>query len=102
MRRGVELKRDTKARRALDREYGFLMEHYRDAVCVFDENAAAEWGRLMREASDKNRPLAHHDSMISAIARSFGLKVLTQNWKDFPGSVTVDLFTDQERPAWTA
>jgi len=50
------------------------MERYRDAICVFDENAAAEWGRLMREASDKNRPLAHHDSMISAIARSFGLK----------------------------
>ena len=100
MRWGIELKRDTKAGRALEREYRFVIEQYHDAIYVFDENAAAEWGRLMREAHEKNRPLSVQDSLISAIARSEGLKVLTQNWKDFPGSVTVDPFTDQEHPAW--
>jgi predicted nucleic acid-binding protein len=100
MRRGVELKRDTKTGRVLEREFRMVLEDYRGAIFAFDEGAAAEWGRLMRESHEHNRPLAFEDSFISAIARSMGMKVLTQNWRDFPGSISVDPFTGQERPGW--
>jgi predicted nucleic acid-binding protein len=49
MRRGIELKGDTKARCALECEFDFVLEDYREAIYVFDEVAAAEWGRIMAE-----------------------------------------------------
>jgi len=98
MRRGIELKRDSKARRELERHFGFILEDHRGAIFVFDEAAAAEWGRLMAEA--RNHPLPFEDSCIGAIARSSGLKMLTRNVRHFPGCVTVDPWTDVERAAW--
>src|SRR5689334_5804982 len=68
MRRGVELKPEGKARRELERKFQFVLEDYRDAILVFDEAAAAEWGRLMAEA--RNHPIPYDDSLIGAIARS--------------------------------
>jgi len=53
-------------------------------------------GRLSARPATKKRPLAHHDSMISANRASFWiLKVLTQELEDFHGSVTVDPFMSQ-------
>jgi predicted nucleic acid-binding protein len=98
MRRGIELRAEGKARRALERAYRFILEDYRDAIFVFDEGAAMEWGRLMFEA--RNHPLPYGDSLICAIARSCGLTVLTRNVRHFPGCVTIDPWTGLEPPAW--
>ena len=88
MRRGIELKGDTKARFALERVFDFVLEDYREAIYVFDEAAAAEWGRMMAEA--KNKPIPYDDSLIGAIARSCGLAVVTRNGKHFPRCKTVN------------
>ena len=98
IRRGIELRPSGKRRRALEQLYDFILEDYRDAIFVFDEAAAMEWGRLAAEA--RNHPLPYDDSLIGAIARSCGLKVLTRNVIHFPGCITVDPWLDQEHPAW--
>jgi len=86
IRRGIELKGNTKARFALERIFDFVLEDYREAIFVFDEAAAAEWGRLMAET--KNKPIPYDDSLIGAIARCNGLVVVTPNEKHFPGCKT--------------
>ncbi len=98
MRRGIELRQESKPRRQLERAYDFILQDYQGAIFVFDEAAAAEWGRLSAEA--RNRPLAYADSLIAAIARSWGMKMLTRNVRHFPGCVTVDPWTGLEHPAW--
>ena len=98
LRRGIEFKVDGKARRELEREFGYTMEFFEEAVWLFDEAAAFEWGRLMTEA--RTHPLPYDDSLIGAIARSMSAIVVTRNVKHFPGCRTVDPWTGKESPAW--
>ena len=98
IRRGIELRAQGKTRRQLEKVYEFILDDYRDAIFVFDEAAAMEWGRLMSEA--RNHPVPYGDSLVAAIARSCGLRVLTRNLKHFPGCETVDPWTGSEHPAW--
>ncbi len=88
MRRGIELKGNPKTRLALERIFDFVLEDYHEAIYVFDEAAAAEWGRMMAEARDK--PIPYDDSLIAAIARSNGLVVVTRNEKHFPCCKTIN------------
>ena len=98
IRRGIELRLRGKARQELERKYQFILEDYRGAIFVFDEAAATEWGRLMAEA--RNHPIPYEDSLIAAVARSMGMKMLTRNVRHFPGCLTVDPWTGIERAAW--
>jgi hypothetical protein len=91
MRRGIELKGETKARRELERLFKFVMEDYHEAIFVFDEAAAVEWGRMMAKAK---QPIPYDDSLIGAIARSHELTVVTRNEKHFPGCATVNPWED--------
>jgi predicted nucleic acid-binding protein len=70
--------------------FKFILEDYREAIFVFDEAAAAEWGRMM--ASSPAMP--YDDSLIAAIARSCDLIVVTRNEKHFPACDTVNPWTD--------
>src|SRR4051812_17489513 len=76
LRRGIELKPASKARRELERAFQFIVEEYAGCIWVFDEAAAFEWGRLMSEA--RQRPLPYGDSLIAAIARSMEATVVTR------------------------
>lgn len=87
LRRGVEL-RTGSARQQLETFYQFVLDDYREAIFVFDEAAAWEWGVLMAEARNQLPPV--DDSFICAIARSCGLTVVTRNTKHFRGCPTVD------------
>lgn len=87
MRRGVEAKRNTKAHTRLEALYRYVLEDYREGILAFDEAAAMEWGRLLNESPD---PLPYDDSLIGAIARAYGLQVVTRNEKHFPGCATVN------------
>ncbi|MDB6037224.1 MAG: hypothetical protein JWM99_1065 [Verrucomicrobiales bacterium] len=100
LRAGIELKPEGKRRRELERDFQFILEDYSGAILVFDEAAAFEWGRLMAEA--KNHPLSYDDSLIAAVARSLDLRVVTRNYKDFPGCPTVDPWTGKEFGGWSA
>ena len=98
LRRGIELREEGRARGRLERAYEFILQDYHGAIFVFDEAAAMEWGRLMMEA--RVHPLPYEDSLIGAIARSCGLKVLTRNQKHFLGNETVNPWTGVEHRAW--
>jgi toxin FitB len=98
LRRGIECKVEGKARRELEREFGYVMEFFEGAVWLFDEAAAFEWGRLMAEP--RTHPLPFDDSLIGAIARSMSATVVTRNVKHFPGCRTVDPWTGKESAAW--
>jgi toxin FitB len=93
MRQGIELKQG-KTRLALERQFRFILEDYRDAIFIFDEAAAMEWGRLKAEA--RNHPIPLDDSCIAAIARTAELIVVTRNTKHFPGCKTVDPWTGKQ------
>jgi predicted nucleic acid-binding protein len=97
IRRGIELRKEGKMRRNLERSFKFILEDYRDAIFVFDEAAAHEWGKLMAESREHLPP--YDDSLIAAIARSCGLAVVTRNYRDFQGCDTVDPWTGTERRA---
>lgn len=95
IRRGIELKSDSKARRRLETFWQFVLEDYAERTFVFDEAAAAEWGRMMAEQKDDLPP--YDDSLIAAIARSCDMIVVTRNEKHFRGCRTVNPWS--ERPA---
>src|SRR5438067_5860789 len=97
IRRGIELKPDSKTRRELERKFRFTLEDYNGCIWVFDEAAAIEWGKLMAEA--RNQPIPFDDSLIGAIARSMRAKVVTRNFKHFPGCVTIDPWTGLKHSA---
>lgn len=99
MRRGIELKGESKARRKLERDFRFILEDYREAIFVFDEAAAMEWGRLMVES--RHHRIPYDDSLIAAIARACNLRVVTRNRKHFPGCATVNPWTGEELDAWS-
>jgi predicted nucleic acid-binding protein len=99
IRAGIELKPEGKRRRELERDFEFILEDFAGAILVFDEAAAFEWGRLMRESKD--RPLAYHDSLLAACARSMELQVVTRNIKDFSACETVDPWTGMEYARWS-
>jgi toxin FitB len=98
LRQGIELRGDTKARRDLERDFGFVLQEFEGCVWSFDEAAAFEWGRFGAKA--RNHPIPFDDSLIGAIARSMNVKVVTRNVKHFPGCTTINPWTNKETPAW--
>jgi hypothetical protein len=93
IRRGIELKQDSKARRKLEKFWKFVTEDYAGRTFVFDEAAAAEWGRMM--ARHNGSPIPYDDSLIGAIALSCGMIVVTRNEKHFPGCRTVNPWAEE-------
>lgn len=92
LRRGIELK-EGKARKKLEAFWQLVLEDYADRVFVFDEAAAAEWGRMM--AQHKGQLPPYDDSLIAAIARSCEMIVVTRNEKHFPGCETVNPWSEE-------
>ena len=88
IRRGIELSKDPKARPALERKFRQVLEDYREAIYVFDEAAAGEWGRMTADMSTALPPL--DDSYIAAIARTYAMTVVTRNTQHVCGCNTVN------------
>lgn len=100
IRRGIEMRQSTKAKRELERRFRFILEEFEGCIWVFDEAAAFEWGRLMAEAHSRNHPLPYDDSLIGAIARSMAAKVVSGDKTGFAGCLRVDPWTDSEYQSW--
>ncbi len=84
LRRGVSLKADGKAKRALETWLANdLAERFSGRVVDIDRRIANAWGDLM--ASAKRRGLALHvmDGFLAATAMTRGLTLATRNVKDF-------------------
>jgi toxin FitB len=96
LRYGVERLPAGKRKTALERDFAFLLEDYSGRFFEFDGPAAVEWGRYAAElevaaGADWWKHYDFRDTQIAAIAREYGLKVVTRNAKHFP-------FVDVENP----
>ena len=81
---GVESLPAGKRRNALTKALSFLQEDYAERILPFDERAAWEWARYLREAQDAGHSPPLLDSLIAATARTWGLKLVSRNEADFP------------------
>jgi len=89
LRYGVERLADGKNKSQRARDFDFLLEDYRGRLFEFDGPAAVEWGRYAAElearyGSDWWKTYDLRDTQIAAIAREYGLTVVTRNEKHFP------------------
>jgi predicted nucleic acid-binding protein len=89
LRFGVERLPAGKRKAALERDFAFLLEDYSGRFFEFDGPAAVEWGRYAAEleaaaGTDWWKHYDFRDTQIAAIAREYGLKVVTRNAKHFP------------------
>lgn len=97
LRYGLDRLTDGKRKAALERDFAFLMEDYTGRFFEFDGPAAAEWGRYAAELEaaagvDWWKHYDFRDTQIAAIAREYGLKVVTRNAKHFPFVATENPF----------
>jgi toxin FitB len=94
MAAGLEKLSSGKRRNELSKELHFLQEDFADRILPFDEIAAWEWGRYVSETQQSgfNPPLI--DSLIAAIAKANGLRIVTRNADDFPLLDIVNPFED--------
>lgn len=94
---GVERLPEGKRKRALARQYNFILQDFREWMLDFDQAAAAEFGRYVAEyeaarGADGLQEADLRDLQIAAIARSQGWIVATRNTKHFPFVETVNPF----------
>lgn len=52
-------------------------------VMPFDDNAATQFGQVRAELARSGRPIGPYDLMIAGHARSLGLKLVTNNTREF-------------------
>jgi predicted nucleic acid-binding protein len=95
---GIERLAEGRRKTELAREFAFLQEDYAGRFFDFDEPAAVEWGRYAAEleadfGADWWKTFDLRDTQIAAIAREYGLVVVTRNVKHFPFCQVVNPFT---------
>jgi predicted nucleic acid-binding protein len=98
LRWGIERLGDGKRKTERERDYRFLLEDYTGRFFDFDGPAAAEWGRYAAEleaefGADWWKQYDFRDTQIAAIAREYGLTVVTRNAKHFPFVQTENPFS---------
>ena len=89
---GVEALEEGKRKSAWRKELQFIQSDYAGRILSFDEGAAWEWARYIRQAKVAGFSPPLLDSQISAIALAWGLKVVTRNAADFPLMEVVNPF----------
>ena len=97
LRYGLERMPEGKRKAAAERELRFLLEDYAGQFLDFDGAAAAEWGRYAAELEGTHgvdwwKQFDLRDTQIAAIAREYGLRVVTRNTKHFPFCQTENPF----------
>ncbi len=97
LRYGIERLAEGKKKSRMERDFNNMVEDYRTRFFEFDGPAAFEWGRYAAEleahyGSDWWKQFDLRDTQIAAIAREYGLTVVTRNTKHFPFCAQVDPF----------
>ena len=97
LRWGIERMAEGKSKSEHEKDYAFLLEDYRGRFYEFDGPAATEWGRYASEleagfGGDWWKHYEFRDTQIAAIAREYGLTVVTRNTKHFPFVATENPF----------
>lgn len=60
-----------------------LTLQFQGRVLPFDQDAAMLWGRIMGDGDQVGHPKSMADAQIAAVARRYGLTLVTRNTKDF-------------------
>lgn len=89
LRYGVERMAAGKNKKQRARDFDFMLHDYKGRFFDFDGPAAVEWGRYAAEleaqfGADWWKTFDVRDTQIAAIAREYGLTVVTRNEKHFP------------------
>ncbi len=89
LRYGIDRLPHGKRKTQRQQEFAFLLEDFRGRFFDFDGFAAGEWGRYAAElethyGTDWWKQVDLKDTQIAAIAREYGLTVVTRNDKYFP------------------
>jgi len=97
LRWGIERLAEGRRKAERERDFAFMVEDYRGRFFDFDAPAAFEWGRYAAEleaeyGADWWKQFDQRDTMIAAIAREYGLTVVTRNERHFPFCKTVNPF----------
>lgn len=81
---GIEALDEGKRKSQLAKELTFIQQDYSERILPFDESAAWEWARYTRIVKNAGFAPPLLDSQIAAIARAWGLTIVTRNESDFP------------------
>ncbi len=81
---GIEALENGRRKVELLKELRFVQEDYSGRILPFDESAAWEWARYTQAARKAGFSPPLLDSQIAAIARDWGLQVVSRNEDDFP------------------
>lgn len=97
IRYGIERLPEGKRKTLAEKEWSFLAEDYSGHFFEFDRPAAVEWGRYVAELEahfgcDWWKQFDLRDTQMAAIAREYGLTVVTRNVKHFPFCPTENPF----------
>ncbi len=98
LRYGIERLAEGKRRNVLTQAFEFLLQDYNGRFFDFDGFACVEWGRYAAElegvyGQEWWRTFDLRDTMHAAIAREYGLAVVTRNTKHFPLVTSVNPFS---------
>jgi predicted nucleic acid-binding protein len=99
MRFGVERMAEGKRRRALEKQYDFVRQDFREWILDFDEAAATEFGRYAAEYEATRGAKGLEDAdirdlQIASIARSLGWTIATRNTGHFRFCAVVNPFDE--------
>jgi predicted nucleic acid-binding protein len=83
LQRGVIRLPESKRRAELTLWLQQLDDGFENRVLPFDKRSAQEWAHLTVYAEAQGKPMAAFDSIIAAIARGYGCKLVTRNLRDF-------------------
>jgi predicted nucleic acid-binding protein len=87
MAKGIALLPASKRQRDLQAALDYILASLGSRILPFDLHCALRWGELLAEGQPIGRTRPDVDTMIAATASVHGLIVVTQNIKDFTGSV---------------
>jgi predicted nucleic acid-binding protein len=94
---GIERLAEGKHKQQRARDFDFLLEDYKGRFFDFDGPAAVEWGRYAAAleadlGADWWKTFDFRDTAIAAIAREYGLAIVTRNARHFPLCEVVNPF----------
>ena len=86
VRKGLTKLPDSKRKDLLTNWLNSLLEDYQNRIYPIDLTVAENWGVIQGKAEKKGTPMSSIDSLISAIAYTHNLVLVTRNVRDFEAS----------------
>ena len=86
IRKGLTKLQDSKRKDVLTNWLNTLLEDYQNRIYPVNLTVAENWGIILGNAEKKGKPMASIDSLISAIAYTHNLIIVTRNESDFEPS----------------